>query len=108
MRSLGILAAPNMRNRKQKSRGASEAASPLPFTKIAIAFVIALAPIGANATGVADGAAGMAALERGDYKVAISLFTRALKAGDLRPQDQELAYLKRGEAELGLGLMKAS
>jgi tetratricopeptide (TPR) repeat protein len=60
-------------------------------------------PTFAQATGVEAGTAGAAALNRQDYNEAIRQFTLALKAGDLAPDDQELAYLNRGKAHLAKG-----
>jgi tetratricopeptide (TPR) repeat protein len=61
--------------------------------------VAALVLIGAAPSGgIADGNAGMAALQRGDYDEAIRLFTRALQPGRLSSGDTEFAYLNRGQA----------
>ena len=56
-----------------------------------------------------DGAAGMRALDNGQYDRAIRMFTRAINAGDLYPDDAELAYFnrakayfQRGDAEMAL------
>ncbi|MGD0143324.1 MAG: tetratricopeptide repeat protein [Rhizomicrobium sp.] len=54
----------------------------------------------AYAGAVEDGTAGLAALNRGSYDEAIRLFTRALKSGELSPEDREFAYLNRGNAYL--------
>lgn len=64
---------------------------------------LVVVPILAHSTGVQSGLAGITALNNGNYQDAIRLFTLALKAGDLKANDRELAYLKRGEAELDLG-----
>ncbi len=60
-----------------------------------------------NSSGIAAGKAGISALEAGSYQRAISLFTRALSDKQLKSADRELAYLKRGEAELDLGCTTA-
>ena len=57
----------------------------------------------ATADPVADGNAGMEALNRGDNAAAIQLFTRALQSGALAPSDRELAYVRRAQADLALG-----
>jgi tetratricopeptide (TPR) repeat protein len=54
----------------------------------------------AHAGGVADGEAGLKALQSGAYGEAIRLFTRAINAGDLSADDREFAYLNRGKAYL--------
>lgn len=67
---------------------------------------VALAAVASSATGASGvqlGTQGLAAFDRQDYAGAIRLFTLALKAKDLKASDRELAYLKRGEAELDLG-----
>jgi tetratricopeptide (TPR) repeat protein len=67
--------------------------------------VIALASAtGARADGVADGSAGLDALNRGAYDEAIRLFTRALlPSGHLSKEDSEFAYLNRGKAYIAKG-----
>jgi tetratricopeptide (TPR) repeat protein len=60
----------------------------------------------ARAGGVDLANAGMAAIGRGDYQAAVTLFTSALAAGDLAPADQELALVRRAEAYLGGNLPK--
>ena len=62
----------------------------------------------AQCSSVSDGNAGMAALTSGQFHRAIDLFTHALKAGRLNSADRELAYVKRGEAELALNLLDSS
>ncbi|HEY0314550.1 MAG TPA: tetratricopeptide repeat protein [Allosphingosinicella sp.] len=55
----------------------------------------------ALANGVEDGNAGLEALNRGDYDLAVRLFTRAIAAADLNPEDREFAFVNRGRAYLG-------
>jgi tetratricopeptide (TPR) repeat protein len=62
----------------------------------------------AHADGLQQANAGMAAMERGDYRAAAELFTKALVAGDLGPADMELALVKRAESYLHVGLAKAA
>jgi tetratricopeptide (TPR) repeat protein len=71
-------------------------------TRLCLVLLAALA-IGAatRADGVADGKAGMDALNRKDYDEAIRLFTRALQPGRLKADDREFAYLNRGDAYAG-------
>jgi tetratricopeptide (TPR) repeat protein len=57
---------------------------------------------------VADGNAGLAALNRGDNAAAIQLLTRALQSGALAPSDRELAYVRRAQAELASGAKPAA
>ncbi len=65
-------------------------------------FALAVLSAGpALAGGIEDGNAGLAALNRGAYDEAIRLFTRAIKAPDLAPDDREFAFLNRGKAYLG-------
>lgn len=52
----------------------------------------------AQADSLADATAGNRALDTGSYNQAITLYTRALKAGDLPPEHQATAYLNRGLA----------
>lgn len=77
------------------------------LSKLAIALsacLVALAFVSrAQARGVDDGNAGLAAMESGDYDSAISLFTRALKRGGLAGDDREFAYANRGRAYLKKG-----
>jgi tetratricopeptide (TPR) repeat protein len=56
---------------------------------------------GAFAAAIDDGNAGLEALNAGAYDKAISLFTRAIKSGQLAGDDKEFAYLNRGKAYLG-------
>jgi tetratricopeptide (TPR) repeat protein len=62
--------------------------------------VAAVALMGAvsSSGGIADGKAGLAALQAGKYDEAIRLFTRALQPGRLSAEDTEFAYLNRGQA----------
>jgi tetratricopeptide (TPR) repeat protein len=62
--------------------------------------VAAVALMGAapSGGGIADGKAGLAALQAGHYDEAIRLFTRALQPGRLSSEDTEFAYLNRGQA----------
>ena len=76
------------------------------FAKLSSAIlglIFSAAPVLAWSDGAADGDAGLVALKGGDWDRAILAFTRALGAGDLAPDDQELAYLGRGEAWLAKG-----
>jgi tetratricopeptide (TPR) repeat protein len=57
----------------------------------------------ASASSMGDGNAGLKALNRGEYGEAVRLFSRAISAGDLAPDDQELAYLNRAKAYIGVG-----
>jgi tetratricopeptide (TPR) repeat protein len=57
----------------------------------------------AFASAIDDGNAGLDALNSGDFTKAISLFTRALKSGELKGDDREFAYLNRGKAYLARG-----
>jgi hypothetical protein len=58
----------------------------------------------ARADGVADGSAGLDALNRGAYDEAIRLFTHALlPSGHLSKEDSEFAYLNRGKAYIAKG-----
>jgi tetratricopeptide (TPR) repeat protein len=56
-----------------------------------------------SADGVADAQAGQAALDRGDNAEAVARFTTALVNPGFAQADRELAYVRRGEAYLGLG-----
>lgn len=62
-----------------------------------------LAASAAHADGVADGNAGLEALNAGDYDRAVGLFTRAIDHGGLAPDDKEFAYANRGRAYLKKG-----
>jgi hypothetical protein len=55
---------------------------------------------GAWADPLGDAKAGLKALDGADYASSIKLFTAALDSGKLVKADQELAYVKRGEAYL--------
>lgn len=68
------------------------------FLAAAAALLLAGAAV---ANGVEDGNAGLEALNRGDYDLAVRLFTRAIAAADLTPDDREFAYVNRGRAYLG-------
>ena len=57
----------------------------------------------ALANGTQDGNAGLDALNRGDNKEAIRLFTRALADKSLAPDDREFAYASRAKAEMAEG-----
>jgi tetratricopeptide (TPR) repeat protein len=75
----------------------------------ALALAAALvAASGAAAGGADDGNAGLDAFNRGDFRQAVVMFTRALADGDLSADDREFAYAKRGEAYLKLGQSKAA
>jgi tetratricopeptide (TPR) repeat protein len=67
---------------------------------ISLSLLVLGAPSPVLANSTADGNAGLSALNRGSYREAIRLFTRAIKAGDLAAADQEFAYLNRGKAYL--------
>jgi len=60
----------------------------------------------ALANAIDDGNAGLDALNAGDYAKAVTLFTHALKSGELQGDDKEFAYLNRGRAYLGEGQNK--
>jgi hypothetical protein len=62
----------------------------------------------AHANGIADGTAGIAALNNGAYDEAIRLFTRAIKLGHLPPTDREAAYLDRGLAYMSEGQYRSA
>lgn len=71
---------------------------------------VVLCVIASNAraeNGVQLGTHGLAAFERQDYPAAVRFFTSALQSKGLKALDRELAYLKRGEAELDLGQIAA-
>jgi tetratricopeptide (TPR) repeat protein len=59
---------------------------------------VGMAAMPVHATGVEDGEAGLAALNKGDFDTAIRLLTRAILIGRLSPDDSEFAYLNRGKA----------
>lgn len=65
----------------------------------ALAVLVTTSVALANATD--DGNAGLDALNSGAYDKAITLFTRAIKSGELAGDDKEFAYLNRGKAYLG-------
>lgn len=72
------------------------------YRRLCLALLAAIAIGGATrADGVADGNAGMDALNRKDYDEAIRMFTRALQPGRLKGDDREFAYLNRGNAYAG-------
>lgn len=84
------------------------------WRRLAVTLALATCAVpttGAFAVPVADpiqlGAAGLAALDRGAYQEAVGLFTRILAARHLKADDRELAYLKRGEAKIALGMPAA-
>ncbi len=62
-----------------------------------------LAATAVCADGVADGNAGLEALNAGDYDKAVGLFTRAIDRGGLASDDKEFAYANRGRAYLKKG-----
>ncbi|MGD0143323.1 MAG: hypothetical protein ABSC92_09200 [Rhizomicrobium sp.] len=64
------------------------------------ALLMLMAASAAHADAIADGNAGLTALQGGDYDNAIRLFTRALKSGGLTGDDLEFAYANRGKAYL--------
>lgn len=57
----------------------------------------------ARADAADDADAGLAALNAGDYKHAVKLFTSAIGSGRLNADDIEAAYLGRAKAYLGAG-----
>jgi hypothetical protein len=67
---------------------------------LAAAAVTALAASSAFATPLGDAKSGLAAFDKGDNLTAIRLFTAAINSHQLARRDQELAYVKRGEAYL--------
>lgn len=69
--------------------------------EIFLAVVIAFVATAALANAIDDGNAGLDALNNGAYDDAIRLFTKALKSGQLKGDDQEFAYLNRGKAYIG-------
>jgi tetratricopeptide (TPR) repeat protein len=69
----------------------------IPALVLAVALTV---PSFAMADPVEDGNAGLTALQQGDYKHAISLFTRALASSKLTGDDREFAYSQRGTAYL--------
>ena len=83
-------------------RGRSGAARRRSICLLTVASVLALSgPVLAD--GIADGNAGVQALNRGDYDGAIRLFTQALRPGELSGDDREFAYLNRGNAYAAKG-----
>jgi tetratricopeptide (TPR) repeat protein len=62
------------------------------------ALVIVTTSVRADA--VSDASAGLQALNQGDAKTAIRLFTRAIEGGTLSHDDLEYAYVERGNAYL--------
>jgi tetratricopeptide (TPR) repeat protein len=62
----------------------------------------------ALADGIADGNAGLQALDKGDYDQAIALFTHALTDRRLAVADREFAYVSRAKAELAKGQQVAA
>ena len=74
-----------------------------PSKSVILAAVGVLACSAAHADGVADGNAGLQALDKGAYDQAITLFTRALADRRLAGDDREFAYLSRGKAHLAKG-----
>jgi tetratricopeptide (TPR) repeat protein len=66
---------------------------------VGAAFLVSIA----SASSMDDGNAGLKALNRGAYGEAVRLFSQAISAGDLAPDDQEFAYLNRAKAYIGAG-----
>lgn len=64
-----------------------------------LAVFLTTANVFANAND--DGNAGLDALNSGSYDKAVTLFTRALKSGQLAGDDEEFAYLNRAKAYIG-------
>ena len=68
------------------------------------ALALATVCVGAAQAGpVEDGNAGLEALQQGDYKRAVTLFTHALASSKLVGDDREFAYSQRGAAYLKQG-----
>ena len=70
--------------------------------QVLLAAVAAMAFAGGavQASPLDDAKSAMTALDKGDNSTAVRLFTSALKSGRLTRADQELAFVKRGEAYL--------
>ena len=73
---------------------------------ILIAGLVSASAAFANASD--DANAGLDALKQGDYPRAVTLFTSAIKSGQLSSDDLEFAYSQRGEAYLKSGNAKAA
>jgi tetratricopeptide (TPR) repeat protein len=82
---------------------ARRSASPARWTGVASVVCGMALTTAASASGVDDGEAGLKALDRGAYGEAVRLFTKALDAGDLAPDDREFAFFNRGKAYLAEG-----
>src|SRR5215472_10255890 len=65
---------------------------------LAAGLVSVLLPAVAFAGPADDANAGQAALDKGDAKTAIRLFTQVLAAGNLERADQQRAYVRRAKA----------
>ena len=72
---------------------------------IAVLAIFALVSL-AHAGSVEDVKAGQAAGLKGDYAKAKSLFTRAIKVGDLPPRRQAVVFFFRGNANEGLNKLR--
>lgn len=71
---------------------------------VALLAAAVLATAGPAIAGGADvGEAGLRALQKGAYQQAVKLFTEALGAKDLSPDDREFAFVCRAKAYLGEG-----
>lgn len=71
-------------------------------------FAAAILSTGALASATDDGNAGLEAYQRGSYDEAITLFTRAIKSGQLSNSDKEFAYLNRGRSYLAKNQYKSA
>jgi tetratricopeptide (TPR) repeat protein len=69
--------------------------------EILFAVLLTFVATAAVAGAIDDGNAGLDALNKGSYDEAVRLFTKALKSGQLKGDDQEFAYFNRGKAYVG-------